>query len=387
MNLFNKIITIISGTLLFSLISLIGSTGNVSAACLYQYSSNGFNTSSTPVFNSICGVPEGIGNENNFVRIRPDVSGNDENNQNNPNYTIGTLTSVCNGGSKYDIWNYVHNNASQNDNPDVGSGSAVALNTAINMTAPIGTVSNLFNFGATVSASNATSVTDSAVLNCGNKQVKLSLVPGSIHIYSEPYGGWQNLPNNSLNNSTPLGSTNAGLASMGSGNVWGCWNYRIVIVYQVEVNTYQPAVLMPTCNLISLENDNGVARIDSISYTANSATVTGYIVDIVNGSNVVADNLTTNQLPFSYNMTSGNTYTFKVYVVSSLGNVTSPGCTGTLTAQVISRPPTPTPPTPTPPKQLVNTGPGSFIGLFVGVTILGAIIHNFIMRKKVTKNN
>jgi hypothetical protein len=86
-------------------------------------------------------------------------------------------------------------------------------------------------------------------------------------------------------------------------------------------------------------------------------------------------------------MTSGNTYTFKVYVVSSLGNVTSPGCTGTLTAQVISRPPTPTPPTPTPPKQLVNTGPGSFIGLFVGVTILGAVIHNFIMRKKVTKNN
>ena len=391
MKLFKKLLPIISATFLILSVFLISTSGSAKAACLYQYNQNGFVTSATPVFNSICGVPDGIGNEPDFVRIRPNVNGNDEDNINNPVYTIGTLSSTCNDGSKYDVWNYVHNDASQNDNPGVGSGSAVSSGTTMFMSAPTGTTSNQFKFTSTIGSSNAVSVSDSAVLDCGSKQVQLSLVPGSIHIYSLPYGtNWQNLSDSSINKLISLGSTNAGLSSMGSGSMWGCWDYRIVIVYQVKVTTVPQQIVMPTCNLISLENNNGVARIDNIEYTANSATVTGYSILVSSNGTTSTFNIGLNSLPFIYNMSSGNTYNFKVYVVSNLGNVTSSNCQGSLTVQTpppTPTPPTPTPPTPTPPTQLVNTGPGSVIGLFFGATILGAVIYNFVLRKKLSKNN
>ena len=69
-NIFKKTSALLSVIFLTLAVSLIGGNGKVSADCLYQYSANGFTTSSTPVFNSICGVPYGINNEPNFVRIR-----------------------------------------------------------------------------------------------------------------------------------------------------------------------------------------------------------------------------------------------------------------------------------------------------------------------------
>jgi hypothetical protein len=385
-----KLSLLLGATGLTLMISLFGTSSAANADCLYQYNSNGFTTSATPVFDSICGVPYGINNENNFVRIRQNSNGNDEDNQNNPLYTVGTLNSACTTGSKYDIWNYVHNNASQNFNPDVGNGSAVAHNVAIDMTAPLGTTSNNFSFGATISASNAASISDSAILNCGSNNVKLSIVPGTVHIYSEPYGGWQSLPDAVINNNTPIGSTNAGLNSMSSGNMWGCWTYRIVIVYQVQVTTVPAQVVMPTCNLLTLENDNGVARIDSIGYTANSASVTGYNILITNGNTTdVNQNIGLNQLPYNYTMTAGNTYNFKATVLTSLGNVTSNNCEGVLTVNSVAPTPTPpviTPTTTTPPAQLVNTGPGSTIAIFGGATAVGTALYYWFIRKRITKH-
>ena len=384
MKFFKKLSAILSGTLIILAISLIGTTGSASAGCLYQYNPTGFTTSPTPVFNSICGVPYGTNNEPNFVRMRPDING-DENTANNASYVINVLNSACTSGSVYDVWNYLHNDASPNYNPDVGDGSAVAKNVSILMHAPLGTTSNNFTFNSTISASNAASVSDSIELNCGSNTVTLSLVPGTVHVYSMPYG-WQNLPDSSVNNPTPLGSTNAGLSSMGSGNVWGCWDYRTIVVYEVKVTSVPQQVVMPTCNLMTLENDNGVARIDNIEYTANSATVTGYRILVISNNITSTYNIGLNQLPFTYNMSAGNTYNFQAYVLSNLGNVTSNSCSGVLTVSTPTPPPqtpptTPTPP-PTPPTQLVNTGPGNVLGIFLGVTFLGAVIYNFVLRKR-----
>ncbi len=386
MNLIKKLSAVLSATFLSLTIYLIGASGSVSASCLYQYNPNGFNTSSTPVFNSICGVPYGTNDEPNFVRIRPDING-DENTANNSTYVINDLNSACTSGSIYDVWTYLHNDASQNFNPDVGSGSAVAKNVSLLTHAPLGTTSNNFTFSSTISASNAATVSDSVELNCGSNNVTLTLVPSTVHVYSMPYG-WQNLPDGSVNNPTPLGSTNAGLSSMGSGNVWGCWDYRTIVVYEVKVTTAPQQIVMPTCNLMSLENSNGVARIDNIEYTANSATVTGYKILVSSNGTTSTFNLGLNSLPFTYNMTAGNTYNFNAYVVSNLGNVTSSNCQGVLAVAALTPPPTPTPPSPTSaPTQLVNTGPGSIIGLFFGTTLLGAIIYNFVLRKKLSKSN
>ena len=382
MKLSAKLSTLITASAIGVVSLLFGLSANASAACLYQYNANGFTTSNTPVFNSICGVPQNIGDESNFVRIRQSANGVDTDNTNNPQYTIGALSGACNSGDKFDVWNYVHNDATQAQNPDVGSGSAVAHNTAINMTVPNNVTSNSFNFASTISASNATSVNDSATLNCGNNQVKLTLVPSSIHIFSQPYGSWQNLPDGSINTNLPLGSTNAGLSSMGNGDVWGCWTYRIVVVYQVTVTPLPPVQTPPTCNLLTLENVNGVARIDNIEYTANSATVTGFTISISNGKTTTSQQIGLNQFPFNFQMTPGDKYTFTATVNSNLGNVSSDKCVGTLTA---ATPPTATPPTTTPPAQLVNTGPGSTVAMFVGATVLGTSLFNWFQKKRLAK--
>ena len=325
---------------------LFGLTTTANADCLYQYNSNGFNTSATPVFNSICGVPQNIGDESNFVRIRQNSNGDDTDNINNPQYTIGTLDSACDSGTKYDLWNYVHNDASQNDNPDVGDGSAVAKDVAIKMTAPLGTTNSTFDFGATISASNAASVSDSATLNCGTNQVELSLVPGTVHIFSVPYGTtWQNLPDSTINSTLPLGSTNAGLSSMGGGQQWGCWTYRIVVVYQVTVTKIPPVSTPPTCNYITADE----ADIESVNYTANSATGIGFTYNLYSGSGtggtlIATANSTTNGHTFSNTLEEGKTYTVEAIVTSSnYSGVTAADCAKTFTTSTPTPPPTPTP--------------------------------------------
>jgi hypothetical protein len=230
MSIFKRVLITGAATVLATSAMLLGMSGSVFADC-FQYNQNGFQTSSTPVFNNICGVP-GVGNESDFVRIRQDVSGNDTNNNNNPAYTTGTLTSQCSSGTKYDVWNYLHNDAYSQDNSN-GTGSAVAHNVVSTMTAPVGTKGTSFMFSDQVIASNAASVSDSANLNCSGNNVSLSLVPGTVNIFSAPYGSaWKNLPDATINNPLQLGSPN-----FGSGTMWGCWEYRMVVVYQVTVTS------------------------------------------------------------------------------------------------------------------------------------------------------
>jgi hypothetical protein len=376
--------------------AMLLSFGGVAQAACYQYNPNGFNTSSTPVFNNICGAPEGVGNESDFVRIRPDLDGNDEDNStNNPAYTVGGINAACNTGDKFDVWNYLHNDASSDDN-DNGAGTAVAHNVQTHMTAPLGTTNNNFTFGDTVTASNAATVTDSASLNCGSTQVKLSIVPGSVHIYSIPYAAWENLPDSTINTPTKIGSTSAGASSMTSGTMWGCWTYRIIIVYQVQVTAVPPKVTTtpPTCNLLTLESEGQVAKVEGLDYTAGSSTVNGATIQFYNGTTLVStDNLTLAQLqalgttPATYTYAATGSYkvvgTVNTTLSGTATDVTAATCAATFTA---STPPAVTPPTtttPTPPTTLVNTGPGSVAGMFAGVTAISAVGYRWFLGRRV----
>ncbi len=365
---------------------------SVSADC-YQYSSTGtMVTSATPVLNNFCNVPNNIGNESNFVRIRQNVNGNDEDNYNNPTYSTSGLTSACSVGSKYDIWNYLHNNASTNYNPDVNPNdpSAVAKNVQENLTAQLGNGS-VFNFYDTITASNAASVKASTTLNCGSNKVALSLVPGSVHIYSLPYG-WLNLADSNING----GPVTVGSPIAGSGSMWGCWNYRIFIIYQIQVTAIPAVVTPPTCNIITIEANGSVAKLDNISYSAGSSNVTGASVNFGNGSTI---NLTPAQLnslsatnPYSYTYSKPGNYTIQATINTSNGNVTSTNCLTSITVANTPTPPTtppstppstPTPPatTTTPPTTLVNTGPGNVIALFIGFMAFGIIGYRIFAKR------
>jgi hypothetical protein len=356
---------------------------SANASCLYQYKSSGFNTSASPVFNSICGVPN-IGNEPNFVRIRVSSNGNDMDNAHNPAYTSAGLTNACATGTKFDIWNYLHNDASTAYNPDVSPKHplAVAKDVTSYLSAKTGVVSNSFKFGDMITAYNAKGVSTSVTLNCNGQPVKLKLVSGSVNVFSDAYGKWINQPNGDSyitywgTKGLKLGA-NKTTNNFGSGTLWGCWTYRIVVVYQVEVVAVPP-VTPPkpaTCDLIRLENVNGAARID-VSYSANDATVDSVLLKI-NQENVTVD---ANKLPYTFNMTPGNTYNVQAYVNYSLGknkgSATNTLCIGKISLEKTVNP--------APPTQLVNTGPGENIALFIGASATGYFIFRRILKNKLS---
>ena len=378
-----KIFTVV----FLSLFTVLGvlNTQVASADC-YQYSTSGtMITSATPVFNNFCNVPYNIGNESNFVRIRTDVNGNDMDNQNNPVYSTTGLSSSCAVGTKFDLWNYLHNNASTNYNPDVNPSnpSAVAQNVKESLSATLGQGS-VFNFGDTVTASNAATISGSTFLNCGNNKIQLSIVPGSVHVYSLSYG-WQNMADGTING----GPTSVGSPNLGSGSMWGCWDYRIVIVYQVQVTAIPTVTINPVCNLITIEANGMVAKLDNVSYSAGSGNVTGVSVNFGDGGSNSLISLSPAQAlalsvsnPYSYVYTKPGNYTIQATINSNLGNFTSTDCTKTV---VITTPPTPptTPPV-TPPQTLVNTGPGDTLGLFFGSSILGTVFYKWYTKKSRT---
>jgi hypothetical protein len=403
MNLLNKLTLGLTSFALMASALAFAFTGTASADC-YQYNQNGFTTSSTPVFNNICGVPEGINNESDFVRIRQSSNGNDEDNTNNPAYTVGTLTSSCAPGTKYDLWNYLHNDASSNDNPDTGSGSAVATGVSEDLTAPINTTNDSFTFGDTITSTNAANsgIHDSATLDCNGQQVQLSLVTGSVHIYSDPYGTtWANLPDGTLNNPLAVGSTSAGASSEGSGSEWGCWTYRIVIVYQVEVTAVPtpPKVTPPVCNLLTVVADNENVKLEGLKYTSNGATVTGASINFGNGT---TETLTPAQIsalsatsPYTFSYSKAGTYNVTATINTSNGNVTSASCVGSITTSTPTTPPTTPPSTPpttpptvvtTTPTSLANTGPGSVIAIFAVATAIGAGAYRWFLGRRLQRS-
>lgn len=381
--------------LVVSIFSVGFFNSNASAEC-YQYSSTGtMITSATPVFNNFCNVPYNINNESNFVRIRQNVSGNDMNNVTNPPYISNSLSSICAVGSTYDIWNYLHNNASPNFNPDHNPSdpSAVAHNVQENLSATFGKGTH-FTFSDIVSASNANTVQASATLNCGNNNVEVNLVPASVHIYSLPYG-WLNLSDSTING----GQTKVGSPIAGSGDMWGCWNYRMVIVYQIVVTAVPPTpTVTPVCKLITLESQGQVAKLEGLDYSLGSATLNSVTISFGNGASSIV-NLTPSQVaslqtsPYVYTYSQNGNYSVKATINTSMGDYSSVQCIASVNVSIPTTPTTPTPPTttptspttpttPTPPSKLVNTGPGDVIGIFMAFVLAGIFVGYRLFNRK-----
>jgi hypothetical protein len=381
-----------------STVLIVGFTGNASALACYQYDPNGFTTSSTPVFNNICGISGAggslsssqgsypLGDETNFVRIRPNTSGSPLG-ANNPRLT-DNLDSACAAGDKFDIWTYIHNDAMPQFN-DNGNGSAVAHDVRLATSAPVNTTGNNFTFGSTVSASNAASVSDTTSLKCNGQPVELTMVPESVtynnNLSQTTFG---NLSDSVVNGSTPIGSPGA----MITGTQWGCWDYRVVVVYQVTV---QPVPVHQTPSYMCTElgltaEDNRSVKISKFTTTqANGASFSNAVIDWGDHATVTSASPVGQTHRYSENGTYTVTATAHFNVNGQDKTATSAGCTQKVTFSS-NTPPTVTPPTtttttPVAPTALVNTGPGSVIGLFAATAIGGTAFYRRLLARRLSR--
>jgi hypothetical protein len=391
MKRFKQLLTASLATaVMLSAMALISLAGNAKAVACYQYDPNGFQTSQTPVFNNVCGVTSPLsstdgnyplGDERDFVRIRPNTSGSPLG-ANNPKLA-NSLTSACDNGNKFDIWTYIHNDAEPQFN-DNGNGTGVAHNVHLATNAPINTTNNHFSFSSTVSASNAASVSDSAVLNCNGQAVKLTMVPGSVsynnNLSQTAYG--------SLSDSVVNGSTALGNPVWQSGNVWGCWDYRAVIVYQVTVEKIQQPQATAKCDLFTIAaTEDRRVKVSQFKYTADNANFQKAVIDWGdNSSKTITDANAVNGQTHQY-QGNGPFVINLIVTFTANGQTITSGGAGTACSQQVAfssnQPPSVTPPTT--PSNLVNTGPGSVAAAFAAATTVGALAYRRILSRRLSQ--
>ena len=429
MKRFSTLITLLIIGLLSSLfVSALGGRAHAQPAC-FTY---GQATSITPVFNNICDVgqllpsTEGnypIGNERDFVRIRQDTSGEVTKNSTNPKLQ-NNLTATCNAGDKFDIWNYVHNDASADQN-NSGSGTAVAKNVKLALAANgVNTTNSNFNFGSTISASNAETVSDTATLNCNGKQVVLKLVANSIHYNNTTATtpNWVGLSDNYINGTNPIGNP-----VFGSGTQYGCYDFRTIVVYQVTVENVptpppapqpqpkpqpqpQPLPVTATCDLFSIEStDDRTVKVSNFKFTATNVTYMNTVINWDAGTGKTNDSTApitdaTKVVGQSHQYTADGTYLVTATVhfsTTATGDVVANtvNCQQKVTFKAQTPPvivtttttETPTPPaTPvaTPvavaaqPTSLVNTGAGSMATMFTLVSIAGTVAYRYYLSRR-----
>ena len=386
MKFFKKLATAAAATVFALSVAATTGLAHVAAQDCFTVDAGGAgNTSQSAVFNNICNAPFGVGNERDFVRVRANTNGNVMDNQNNDVYS-NAVTNACADGKAFDVWNYIHNDASPEFNNN-GSGTAVAKDVKLALSAPLGQAQSSFSFGGKVSASNAASVEDSATLTCANgKTVKLSLVPGSVHTYSPSYGAWKDLADGSVNSTFPIGSP-----SFASGTQYGCWEYRIVVVYQVKVKEVPAETPTPvySCDLFDISADTKrKATVTQFSYTAKNATFKNVVIDwgrnndkttVTNAGEVVNK---TYQYPDD-NSTVTYTITANVTFTANGKDVTA-----TCSKKVAfngTTPPTVTTVTTTRPTELPKTGAGSVMGMFAAAMAAGTLGYRWFLGRRLAE--
>ena len=406
MKRFNSIITASVAALFLAIFTVTTSGVSHALPACFTY---GQDTSVTPVFNNICDVgqqlssTEGaypIGNERDFVRIRPSITGDNTVGSAQPKLA-NSVTSTCKTGDKFDVWTYIHNDATATQNTN-GTGTAVAKNVKLALSANgVNTENSNFTFGSTISASNAETVNDTATLSCGGKKVKLTLVKNTLHYNNHtttangPAPQWTSLGDGYVNSTNAIGNP-----IFGSGDMYGCYDYRTVVVYTVTVEEVLPPppapVVTATCDLFKLETaDDRTVKVSQFKYTATNATYKSTVInwdstktDVSSGAITDANKVvgTTHKYAAdgTYNVTA--TVSFSSAATANIVASTT-NCNQSVTFKAAVPPvvttvePTPTTPVaqvvtaPAAPTVLVNTGPGSVMALFATITVASAVAY------------
>ena len=318
----------------------------------------------TPAFNIYTNVPAGVGNEADFVKLR-NSNGDPTVNAATNNF-VDPLNSACNVGDMFDIRTYVHNGAAEESN-DNGNGTGVAHNVTVSMDAPLGVTADDFRFESTISASNAASVTDTGLLNC-DEDVQLELVPQTVRVYSGFYG-WQSAPDSAVNGDLTIGSR-----SVGSGDVWGCWEDRVVIVYVVRV-VETPSYA--ACSVLDM-NVIGDRRVQArVEGEVTNAEIIGYRIAWGDDTFIGAQEA-------EHEYSQYGSYTIRGYVNAQYANgetewITGENCVANVNFTENEKPEVVTP------TVIPNTGAGSIAGIFAATSIGGAIAHRLYAAREMFK--
>lgn len=244
----------------------------------------------------------------------------------------------------------------------------------------------------------------------------LTVAPGSLKLYDGEYPGGYTYPSTAIQENGR--QINIGIASYDPG-ILAYITYRTTIAPATSLacgtNTFVNNAYATPSGLGTIESTaQAIANVSctttSPTYTCNTLTITPGDNRTVTVSNfnetaengAVFDNAVINWGDSTPTTTTSNvegtTHTYAnygTYTITAIANftvngvaqsATSQGCMQTVSYTSPTTPPTVTTvSTPTPPQQLVNTGPGSVLGIFAGVSAASAVAYRWFLGRRLSR--
>lgn len=239
LNIFKKIAISLSAVMFSVMLT-------TSFASALPYTGSTTEASPIPAFNVFTATsgnplpaPAASDSESNFLEARVPINGDGATDSTTP-FSESSLSTACTSGEVIQFRVYVHNGADAADN-DNGSGPSIAHNTQVQVTIP-GSESTTFEPEATISASNAASVSDTYTIDCTSSQaVQLQYITGSAEQYSVATNAVTALPDTIVTTGSLIQSNTV------PGDVWACWAERVLVELSVKVviPTTPPPVTPP----------------------------------------------------------------------------------------------------------------------------------------------
>lgn len=336
------------------------------ASAIIPYDGPNTPNSPVPAWNVFTGVPS-VGDERDFLRARVPTGTGDSSTP-----YVDPLNTTCVDGQKIQMRVYAHNGASVDGNQN-GTGPSVAHGAKVKVNLDNDTAKAVFNPSATLSSTNAGTITDGATINCNGKSVKLKYLVGSASAFSKATGV------------VPVSDavvTAAG-ASIRSqsvpGDVWGCWDDRVYVILSVvveEVPVTPPS--LGECKVVDFKIEDHKVNVTKVTPSLTNATVVGHKINWGDGT-------TSDKEIDSHTYAKDGTYTVTVSVQVKFADghtewKTAAGCArkvtfkANVTPVVVTTTPTPT--------TLPKTGSGDVAGIFAAVTVAGALVHRYVLSRR-----
>lgn len=280
------------------------------------------------------------------------------------------------------------------ESPDSGMD---AINVRIKANLPSATVSGAHTVSATVQADNSNQVNDSTTVTTSDA-TQLQFIPGTVtwkhDVGTNASPQWVT---QTISDSVVTGANGAVVDQneQPSNNFAGTIVFEAKIIPQPPVTPPQPVY---TCNDLEITAETSrTVKISKFDTTAthgasfSTAAITWGDSGTLNTANPVGQ---------SHQYSKDSTYTVTAtahFTINGQGDVTAggPQCQkqvtfSSTTPPKVTPPPTTPPSTPpaTPPATptaLVNTGPGSVVGLFAAATAAGAVVYRRMLTRRLSR--
>lgn len=255
-----------------------------------------------PEFNALDGVVGGVGDESDFVRVRKTGT---------QDPFINSVDTACEDGDEVSIQVYIHNSSNNNANGANLDGPVVARDTRLSLTNGGDTVDGR------ISASNAASVMDSAIVTCNGQEVDFDFVSGSAVIKTAVQDYVALSDNVFTSAGTPIGYAGQ------DGTFPACYEYRAWVYAKVVIKKKEEPVVKKQC---VLADPKRITR-NKYEITANAVvqntTVQSYTFTTKNASGAVVDtkvfNTTALSQTYNFEQATPGTYTVSAVIMTANG--------------------------------------------------------------------